>query len=1100
MLQLLMGRAGTGKTRTMFRRLRENKSEKTQILLVPEQYSHDTERRLCRELDNRPECQVLTFTRLYDRVCDRAGGGARPYLDAGGRLLLMYTALCRSESGLTVYRRPSGRRAFLSGLIETADECKRYRVSPDQLLEAGESLGGLEGDKMRDLGLILGTYDRLTSELAADPRDRLTRLGEAVTACGWPADFHFWVDHFTEFTPQELDVLDRLLRNGNDLTVMLTCDSLDGEDDDIFAPARRTAHILLRLAEEAGVPAEAEIRTGTDDRVPVLIHLEENLFARPGQPWTEECPELRLFCGESARDEVEYAASTILELVRERGFRFRDFIVTARNFDRYADLLESVFDQCGIPLFLSTKDSILEKPVLTLITAALDTVAGRYRHEDLFRYLKTGLTDLDDDRRDRLENYAVTWSLRGSRWTGKGDWTMHPLGFGLEFREEDREALAEINESRRQVTEPLERLRKNRDRTGRGYTLALYRLLEEIGLPGRLKDRADELDDSGDRKLADEYRQLWSILTGAMEQCARLLGDREMELKEFADLFKLMLSQYDVGTIPVSLDRVTAAGADRAIHRKARYLIFLGADGDSLPDVSPIPGILSERERELLARQGVELAPASEDRLTREMGLIYNTCVIPSEGLLVTWPRQTGQTGEEGRPSFLVERLRVLYPKIREERENTMAARTPGLALDLAGRDPDAAAALSRLEADAPEVERVLNASEVTRDSLSPEAVRLLYGSEVSMSATRMNLCRSCHFSYFMRYGLRARELQPAGFHAPEYGTFVHAVLEYVLSRKAAGSAETPEALVDQAFEKYAGEVLGGLSRETPRFGWTFRHLKRSVLAVAKNALDELAVSEFRPMSFELGFGKGRQLPPIRVEKNGLALSVSGIVDRVDGWEHDGKMYLRVMDYKTGKQKFSFTDIANGLSQQMLLYLFALSRGDFGGRPAESAGVLYIHAAEPVLKGKRGISEEKCREEADKQLRRDGLVLNDGTVLRAMEDWGTGKPRFLPREVAETGEKSEKVLATRSQMELLSGKVTGTLEDIAAEMAAGNVAADPYWRSADVNACRYCEFRQACQFEECFGDRRRWQPDVKPEEFWRDLERERRERHGVSAD
>ncbi len=1100
MLTLLLGRSGAGKTETMLRRLKDEAQQRPQLLLVPEQHSHDTERRLCQALGNRGagRAEVLSFTRLYSRVCDHAGGGARPYLDAGGRLLLMYTAVEQVQESLTVYRRPSAKSAFLTGLLATADECKSYRGAPRQLLEAGELLEGLEGEKLRDLGLILQTYDSLTEQVAADPRDRLTRLAQAMAACGWPSGCHVWADHFTDFTPQELEVLSQLLRGGNDLTVLLTCDGLEGED--IFAPARHTAHTLLRLAAQAGSPTQVEMVQASARRAPALVHLEENLFAQAPQTWQQPCPELKLFEADSLRQEVEYAAALILHLVREKGWRFQDFIVTARQFESYAAQLESGFAQCGVPLFLSTVTDILEKPVLTLITAALDTVSGGYRQEDLFRYLKTGLTDLEDDKRDKLENYALTWDLRGSRWTAQADWTMHPAGYGQSFRPEDEQALQELNASRRQVVEPLERLRKNADKTGRGYTLALYRLLEEIELPTRLEERSAELERAGERKLADEYRQLWDILTAAMEQCTLLLGEREMNLDEFSGLFKLVLSQYDVGTIPVSLDRVTAGDAPRLAHRRAKFLIFLGADDGSLPAVTPTPGLFSDRERELLAEQGLELAPQREEKLSREMSLVYTTCAVPSQGMLVSWSRQ-GE-GEQHRPSFLVERLRALYPEISQERENTLKLCTPGLALAWAGQEPTAAAALKRAPAYAGRVQRILQASNVKRNSLSSQAVKDLYGTCVPMSATRMDACRSCHFSYFMRYGLRARARQRAGFDAPEYGSFVHAVLEQVLTAVTGGDGRPVKELVRQAVSQYIQQALGGMEQQSPRFRWLFLRLIDTVTALAENAAEELRVSRFRPLAFELGFGPGKPMPAIQVEQDGLTLSVSGYVDRVDGWEQDGTLYLRVIDYKTGRKAFSFTDIQNGMSLQMLLYLFALEERGFQGRPAQGAGVLYVHARPVDIPGQPGLTEQECRYYMERELRREGLVLNDETVLRAMEDWGKGKPRFLPVAVDRSGALKSDYLVSAEQLGRLSRKVQDTLKDIAGEMAAGNIAADPYWRSNTENACRFCDYRQACQFESCFGDKKQWQRPVSSKEFWERLEsgQEGGDEHGLSTD
>jgi len=1096
MLTLLLGRAGTGKSESMLRRLGEGTKAGPQLLLVPEQYSHDTERRLCKTLGNiaSNRAEVLSFTRLYSRVCDRAGGGAEPGLDAGGRLLLMRAAVKEVGENLTVYRNPSRKSSFLSGLIEVVDECKRYQVTAAQLLGASDEIGGLEGEKLRDLGLIFGAYDALTARIAADPRDRLTRLAEGIKTCRWPSGCGIWVDGFTDFTPQELQVLKALLEQGNDLTVALTCDALDGEDDDVFSAARRTAHTLLRLARDTGMQTRVETLNEFGGRADALLHLERNLFAHPGQVWEGDCPEIAVFAADSIRSEVEYAAATIRELVREKGWRYRDFAVAARDFNKYARQVESVFDLYGVPLFLSTVSDILEKPILTLITAALDTVSGRYQYEDVFRYLKTGLTDLTDAERDLLENYVITWEIRGSRWTQKEDWSMHPDGYGLTFREEDTVALKRLNASRRKVAGPLENLRRNKDKTGRGYAVALYAFLEEIRLPERLTARAAELEGAGERKLADEYRQLWEILTGALEQCALLLADTEMDLQEFASLFKLVLSQYDVGTIPVSLDRVTAGDAPRLAHKRAKMLILLGADDGSIPAVETSRSLLTDVDRDLLAEQGLELAPRLTDKLSREMTIVYTACAIPAERLLVTWPRAGEKPGEERRPSFLVERLGLLYPKAAFLGEGSLNGEfrlcAPGPALELAGRDEMAFAALNELKDYSGRTARIWNAAQLRRGNLSRPAVEGLYGQRLSMSATRMDSCRSCHFSYFLRFGLKAKARQTAGFHAPEYGTFAHAVLEHVLTAVSNGDTRDVKELTEEAVTRYVKEELGGMAGETPRFRYLFERLKTTVAFVVENAVEELQSSEFRPMAFELGFGAGKQLPPIEVSKDGLTVSVTGFVDRVDGWKKDGRLYLRVVDYKTGRKSFDFTDIQNGLSLQMLLYLFALSKPGLLGKDPVSAGVLYVHAKDVLFSGTRSVTDEDCCKKAEDLLRRDGLILDEEEVLRAMEDWGNGAPRFLPLKVNKAGELKSDYLVKTEQMGKLSRKVMETLEQIAAEMAAGNIDADPYWRSPEINACRWCDYAEACHFEECFGDKKVWQKPVHAKEFWEKLDEE----------
>ena len=116
MLRLILGRAGSGKTARVLRRLCRGGPDRRQILVVPEQQSHEAERALCRFGGDGVSlyAEVLSFSRLSNRVFLAAGGMGEPELDAGGRILLMHRAVRSVASQLTVYARPS-RQPRLSG-------------------------------------------------------------------------------------------------------------------------------------------------------------------------------------------------------------------------------------------------------------------------------------------------------------------------------------------------------------------------------------------------------------------------------------------------------------------------------------------------------------------------------------------------------------------------------------------------------------------------------------------------------------------------------------------------------------------------------------------------------------------------------------------------------------------------------------------------------------------------------------------------------------------------------------------------------------------------------------------------------------------------
>ena len=164
MLRLILGRAGSGKTTQVLQRLCRGGPDKRQILMVPEQQSHEAERALCRFGGDSISlyAEVLSFSRLSNRVFLAAGGMGEPELDAGGRILMIHRAVRSVASQLTVYARPSRRPAFLEELLSTVDELKSCCVRPELLLQAGEEAGagggGLKqlhrapaGDRLRPL-------------------------------------------------------------------------------------------------------------------------------------------------------------------------------------------------------------------------------------------------------------------------------------------------------------------------------------------------------------------------------------------------------------------------------------------------------------------------------------------------------------------------------------------------------------------------------------------------------------------------------------------------------------------------------------------------------------------------------------------------------------------------------------------------------------------------------------------------------------------------------------------------------------------------------------------------------------------------------------
>ena len=1105
MLRIISGKAGTGKSAAVMAEIKcaVEKREGGYILLVPEQYSHEAERELCAICGDSLSlyAEVLSFTGLARRLNAELGGGAAPYLDKGGRLLCMALAADGLYSRLRVYSAARRRAELQTMLLSAVDELKTACISSEQLMEASESCEGALADKLHDLALVLEAYDAVVANGHADPTDRLTLLAEQVAESSVDANTHIYIDGFTDFTAQERRVIEALILKGAQVTVCLGCDDLVSGSE-IFELSRITARSLMAFAADRGIETEVEEFKASSGKDDALAYYSDRMFSYSSERFTADAENIEINAASGMSAECEFAAARAISLVRETGCRWRDIAVAVRGFEDYRLSLESAFAHYGVPIYTARKTDLLSKPLPALIAAAYEITGGGWELGDVLAYLRTSLAGLNDDEVDELENYVLMWQLRGSAWTQEGDWRLHPDGYGGEYNDEANERLRRINALRRRAAVPLIHFEQASEQaqTAEAHAEALAELFEELKLAERLEEKAAYLAENGREASAQEYAQLWDITVSALEQCAAILGETETDRDSFGRLFTLMLSKYDVGTIPAALDRVTAGDFDRMRRRNIKHLIVLGASDERLPRSDDDKGMFSSDERRRLLEMEIDLGGAGDSELWREFSLIYNCLTLPSETLSFCYPAFDA-SGEPQRAAFVVNRAKALFGlEVRSVDTALLRTNAKAPALELAanalrgGGQLEASAAELFGELSPERMQTLYRASEMSRGSLSRASVKALYGENIRLSASRIDKFASCRFAYFMQYGLKAKTREPAGFTPPEMGIFMHYILEHVAHdvMQAGGFKKVSDdelvKLTDKYIAEYVRDTLNDFKEKSSRFEYLFRRLTKNVRQVVQDMANELRSSDFAPLSFELDFGKADILPPLRLGEGEDSLVLTGIADRVDGWLHDGKLYLRVVDYKTGRKAFSLSDVWYGMGLQMLLYLFSL--GENGhllyGNEIAPAGVLYIPARDVMLSASADMSDEEIADKKSKEIKRSGLILDDAAVINAMEHGET--PRYIPVKFKE-GVAQGDALASAERLGLLARHIDETLRGMAAELKHGSIAADPYYRKQQDNACFNCDYFEACHFKDGEnGESVRNMPKLAATKVWNILE------------
>ncbi len=1081
MLTLLLGSDWTANRNEILRRIAADVrfQRKGRILLVPELISHDTERRLAAAAGDTASrfVEVLSFTRLARRICDLVGSGAMECLDNGGRVVAMASAARQLSSRLKAYASVETKPEFLTELVDAVDEFKRCCISAEDLKAASLQTEGIFAQKLEELSLLLESYDALCQRGKRDPRDQMTWVLEQLEDMDFAQEHILYVDGFPDFTRQHMAVLEYFILHSPQVIISLNTPAVQTQDP-AFEKAAATVQQILHFAHREGVPVHMECLPGRAD---ALQTVRAGLFQGKAafDPALQE--RLHLVRAGSQHQACQAAAQRILALTAS-GARYRDIAVVCTDLGSFIPALRLVMRKCGIPIYLSGTEDVLQSGVITTLFHGLDAALGGFEMRSVLRYLRSALSPLPAEICDRVENYAVVWSISGNRWLE--NWTAHPQGLDGRWDAASEAELLALNEARAAAMDPLLRLREGmRTAPNLGRQVqTLYAFLEDIAFADRLDAFAREMDGAGDNRSAQILNQLWEILLCALEQLHDVLGEGVWDEENFTRLLRLLLSQYDVGTIPPVLDSVSVGAVSAMRCHEGKHLIVLGADEGALPGYGGSKGLLTDQERVALRSLGVPLTGGAMEGLQAEFADIYGVfCGAKDSVMAVACSTQ---------PSFIYRRLLSMagreQPVDPTDPARLRSAAAAGAYL-AAYHAADAAQALGLQQP----YQDTMTRKHYDLGAVGPENIRKLYGKTLNLSASQVDRQAECRLSYFLQYGLRARERKEAAVDPAEFGTYVHAVLEQtardVMARGGFHAVDlaTTLAIAAEHSRHYADERFSAL--DSQRMEYLFRRNMLEMEMVVEELWRELHQAGYTPAAFELKFGLDAGLDAIAIPGSAMPARLRGLVDRVDVWEHGGSHFFRVVDYKTGKKDFDYCDVYNGVGLQMLLYLFALEDGGgsiLGGRRV-SAGVQYFPARAPYVSVDGALTPEEAEQERRKLWKRSGLLLANEDSLNAM-DTSEGLDRLSCKRKKDgtiTGD-----LADGSQLGQLKQYMMKTLAGLVDEIASGNVAPNPYTRGTSHNACTFCPYGSVCHAESVPG--RRSYQKMEAQRFWEEIGKE----------
>lgn len=1083
MLRFILGTAGTGKTVTLMEEIVEKvQGGEKAILLVPEQFSFETERELFRALGAKKSLsvEVLSFTRLCNNIFREYGGLAGTVVTPVGKYLLMSVAVSELTDQLQTYRKSAQNIDFLETLLSASTEFKTAGITPEVLTAYAETLdGGRLGDKLHDLSLLYTAYQGLLEQGYLDPDDDIIRACALLEGNNYFQEYHVYVDGFTTFMAGEFELLGHIIAQAKSATFAMTADRMIDRQQGVgvFSTVQKAISSLVHLAEISGTPVESPTVLEEPKRYKSadLAHLSKEFLSPVPKPYNQIPVGIHLASGQDMYQEVQQIAVEIETLVQEKGYRYQDIAVVAREHTQFLRVIELVFGRYGIPFFDDRTLDVENTPLIFGILAAVEAVRSNFAGENMLFLAKSPIMGYDAETVALLENYHYVWRPRGAQW--ELEFKNHPRGLVEETSLQDIKTLEKINSIRERIITPLTALKKAMA-TGvaEDFAAGIYTFLLQVEVRENLLRYAATMPSHEGEQFLEENAGLWDSVMDVLDVFGDVLGGRALGRNRLSELFSLALTASELGTIPQTLDQVLVGAANRIRPWNKKAVFVLGANEGIFPPTLHTTGVFSDTEREKLIEAGLELAPGGFHQSVLERFFAYFAVTLPSEFLMVSYAKADLQ-GRELLPSVIVSQLKEIFPQLGYQSyppEAYILNDSSAFAALAQNYQEDSVLTASLLEyftqKNLAGLSRIQTAAERPVYEIENTTVaRELFGERMHFSPSRVERYHSCPFRYFMQDGLRLRKRQRAEFSPLESGSLIHYVLEVMVEKYGKKLADKTvkelEEEVTQLINEYLESRIEQAETFPVRFQYLFSRLCVSLAELLSHLGKEFSQSDFEPVAFELEIGWDKEVAPLEFRtKDGIPVTVDGIVDRVDSMELDGITYLRVVDYKSGGKDFDLADVMHGINLQMLLYLFTLEEHwKKQGEKAVPAGVLYLPVLENYINTQREDLPEETRKKREKQWTMSGLLLEQEESLRGMEQSLEGL--FIPVWKNKDGSYSAySSIASYEQMGQLSQKIEELIVSMAENLAEGKIPAYPI-DTAQYPTCDYCEYRKVCGYE-----------------------------------
>ncbi|KRM95530.1 ATP-dependent helicase deoxyribonuclease subunit B [Liquorilactobacillus aquaticus DSM 21051] len=1005
--------------------------------------------------------QVFSFTRLAWFFLKNTAFYQIPRLSKAGLNMVVQNILRMHQDELTVFKGEQTQLGFVSQLVSQLTELRNGCVSSTDLTEIATSLKK-RGDtmvdlqaKIHDLQIIYQAFEQATLGKYNESADLLDEMSRYLAKQDLEHSY-FFIAGFSQLTAGERRLVETLIQHARHVRIALVLDkpysNRKPEIHDLFYKSGKLYFELYQRARETKVPILLDqYAEKTRIQNKSLLALEDYWIETTKMtPMKEMCiPDkdaLQIFQASNRFVEVREVATRIRQLVVQ-GYHYRDFLIMTRHLDLYQNVLQPVFEQFNIPIFVDLQKKMTDHPLVELINALFAVKKRYYRYDDIMRLLKTELLIPQLNGRsmevgafreclDLTENMILKYGFEGKKWLQKEDWTYYRFTDTDTGTQTDAEQAKtrKVNLIRHFVKEQIAPFFKKIDKAKNGLEAAtlLCNFLIAQNVPQRLLGWRDAELAKGNIEAAARPEQTWETFCQLLDEYVLTLGEFEFNSENFLELLQSGFEGSEYSQVPSTLDQVIISESGMVQMNERKITFMIGSTDTVMPDSITQNSLLSDADRlkmEPLLQEGQYIAETADHQMAAEIYLNYLAFMSSSERLYLSYPCSSDdQIGIK--PSRYLEHIQQHFSlKIKKVTAEPILSDEPRKSVDnFVGTMRTTLTQLLNISRQShskrvtlpvfwhyiyqllqqntsirPLMRKLFESLDYKNipEKLRPEIIDQLYGETINTSVSKMEEFYANQYAYFLKYGLRLQERDVFELSAANTGEFFHLALDSLMKAIAQTGktiAETSQDEINQLLQKILLQIRAlpqfQILSSSNRMNYLSRQLLATVRQIGWSIRQQAQRTAMRPLKTEVLFGHvGSQdgLRPLTFElPYGKKVNVRGKIDRIDHMDVAGKDYLGIVDYKSSSHVFDFRDAYYGLALQMLTYLNAVMKNldllATGTKPDEvkPAGALYMHLYNPKLKLKE-VAKKTLDEVLLKKNKYDGILVADPMMLEQLD-------------------------------------------------------------------------------------------------------------------